>query len=61
MPAEDGEVEGWYHSDTVSFGFSGDRRLFTEKQAQSYTKKRAESLATYVYDHSLYPEVIWDI
>ncbi|MCL2671575.1 MAG: transglutaminase-like domain-containing protein [Clostridiales bacterium] len=61
MPAEDGEVEGWYHSDTIYYGVSGDRRLFTEKQAQNYTRQRAASYQTYVYDHSLYPEVVWSL
>ena len=61
MPPEEGEVEGWYHSDTVFYGVSGDRRLFTEKQAQNFTRQRPLVFATYVYDHALFPEVVWDL
>lgn len=52
-------VTGWYHFDTTPFSTAkADQHLFTEKRAQELTELRGFNC--YVYEASLYPEVVWE-
>jgi hypothetical protein len=48
--------DGWYHFDTTPTRVKVDRFMFTEKQAQAYTRMLRAHY--YDYDHEKYPEVV---
>ena len=48
--------EGWYHFDSCPYREAFDGCMFTETQAEQYTKQRRGNY--YVYDKDLYPEVV---
>ncbi|MCL2083707.1 MAG: hypothetical protein FWH06_00430 [Oscillospiraceae bacterium] len=50
---------GWYHFDTTPFKMPFYTFMFTESEAEKYTRLRTDVKNCYVYDKSLYPEVVY--